>query len=222
MDCENRLGMVALFQSIKIDLGGPFGMKLWKKLTTRVHPKVQPTSAGINFETHIKEDNQLHQDGWVENFQSCSRGPEYIVAHYPPSLFTNQVDGPWLYHFNFPGTNFFFFFFWRMIFFVTMRGIWFIQLHKLSYLSLCSIGLWKIKVIFIHYRACFLCNTRMIRFYFISDLWVHFWCSCLDFHAFLPWETVLCHTSHKLIIGLWKLILCLSRWTLIILNRSFN
>lgn len=87
--------------------GGPFGMKLWKKLTTRVHPKVQPTSAGINFETHIKEDNQLHQDRWVENFQSCSRGPENIVAHYPPSLSINQVDGLWLYHFNFPGTNFF-------------------------------------------------------------------------------------------------------------------
>ena len=33
-----------------------------KKLITRVHPKVQPTSAGINFETHIKEDSQ-HHDG---------------------------------------------------------------------------------------------------------------------------------------------------------------
>ena len=39
-------------------------MKLWKKLTTRVHPKVQPTSvAGVDFETHIKEEDSHNQDG---------------------------------------------------------------------------------------------------------------------------------------------------------------
>ena len=38
-------------------------MKLWKKLTTRVHPKVQPTSAGVDFETHIKEEDSQDQDG---------------------------------------------------------------------------------------------------------------------------------------------------------------
>ena len=34
------------------------GMKLWKKLTTKVHPKVQPTLTEINFGTTVT--SELH------------------------------------------------------------------------------------------------------------------------------------------------------------------